>query len=222
MAALAALDAHAGGDSAAEVERAARRLLQEQITRAGLRDARLTLEVVAPRPPAPPCPATPEISALDTRQVSRMRFVAQCVAENRSETFIVRASVSAPVLVASGAIRAGDEISETMLKLESRSLPNVGEAVAAPEEVIGQSSRRSLRAGQPIERRMLAAALLVRKGETVQIVANREGINASVTGQAMEAGHRDEIISVRNVSSGRLIRARVSGAGEVEALGSTR
>lgn len=202
------------------MEKKARQFLQEQIAQAGLSEARITLQLIGPKQPLPACRESPQISATDTRQNSRMRFVAQCAADNWREEFIVRAEVSAQVLVAATPLKAGEPIAEQALSLERRSLVNLAEALSDPAAVSGQSSKRALRAGQMLERRLLIATLLVRKGATVQIVAHKEGITASGVGQALEAGRRDEIIGVRNLSSGRLLRARVTGADEVEPLSS--
>ncbi|HSD40193.1 MAG TPA: flagellar basal body P-ring formation chaperone FlgA [Rhodocyclaceae bacterium] len=202
--------------AASLIEQAARELLQEQARHNGLRDAELMLEVVSAQPQPRSCRDTPSISALDTRHVSRMRFVAYCASESWREEYTVRAEVSAQVLVAATRITAGQPITADALRLEKRVLAAPQEALSDTAEVVGQASRRALQPGQVVERRMLASAVLVRRGATVQIVARNAGIVVTSVGQATEAGHRDDIIGVRNAVSGKLIRARVTGVDEVE------
>jgi flagella basal body P-ring formation protein FlgA len=221
VAALMMCAVEAGTDTATLVENKARQFLQEQAAHEGLLEPRVTLQVLGTQRPPRTCRETPEISAADTRQASRMRFVALCVTDNWREEYVVRADMSALVVVAASRIDAGAPIVEEDLKLERSSLVNLQEVTSDPAFVAGKASRRALRAGQVLERKMLVAAVLVRKGATVQIVARNAGIVASSVGEATGTGRRDEVIAVRNATSGKLIRARVSGVNEVEPLNDT-
>ncbi|WP_170942928.1 flagellar basal body P-ring formation chaperone FlgA [Candidatus Dactylopiibacterium carminicum] len=199
------------------VENAARRWLEELAQRHALQEPLLTLRVVPPTGRTPKtCATPPEISALDTRQISRMRFALACTSGNWREEYLVRGALSARVLVAATRIEARRPLTEDDVKLERRDLPNPAETVADVEELAGQASRRALQPGQVINRRTLAPALLVRRGANVRIMARNGNIAVAAAGQAVDNGHQGETISVRNLTSGKLIRARVVGIDEVE------
>jgi flagella basal body P-ring formation protein FlgA len=48
------------------------------------------------------------------------------------------------------------------------------------------------------------------------MLARRDGIEVSTSGEALDAGSRGAIVRVRNSGSGQVVRMRVTGAGTVE------
>ncbi|KTT42598.1 flagellar basal body P-ring biosynthesis protein FlgA, partial [Pseudomonas oryzihabitans] len=62
----------------------------------------------------------------------------------------------------------------------------------------------------------LEQAELVRKGEQVVISARSASFDIRMQGQALADGAKDEEIRVRNLSSNRVIHARVVDQGQVE------
>lgn len=220
MLGAAAANAATAADVRARVEEAARQILAEQAARAGLAEPRFVVAAVGSARSPRGCPgaaAQLAVEALDTQHASRMRFVARCASEDWSEPYTVRAEVSALVVIAAAAVKAGSALGKDDLVLERRVLfGSIDEALSDPAAVVGQASRRALRPGQAVDRRMLAEALLVRRGAPVSIVARHTDIVVSVAGQATEAGRRGDIIDVRNAATGTHIRARVIGVDEVE------
>lgn len=85
-----------------------------------------------------------------------------------------------------------------------------------PEELLGLRTPRRIRAGQLLTADALLPDLLVHKDEEVQIRASGNGIQASMTGVALEDGSQGEAIRVRNVASGREIQGWVSAPGVVD------
>jgi flagellar basal body P-ring formation protein FlgA len=210
----------AWADGAAEVERAARALLAADAQRAGLVEPQFSMEVVSAARTPRSCPKPVEVDIGDRSNPLRMRAVARCPAGNWSEQYTVRARVIARVVVAAGAIASGRALDMNDLALERRELTGTLDNVFSdPAELAGQASRRALRAGQVVDRRSVAEAVLVRRGSEVSIVARNEGIVVTTAGQAEGNGRRGETISVRNVATGKVIRARVTGPNEVEPAG---
>jgi len=199
-----------------KIEQEARRQIDKQLLSSGLSEPEVELSVVSSRP-APPCNAPVEVEALDTRQYARMRFVARCPDPGGwRHDFVVRARVSAQVAVTAMPLRAGEALSDQPLTLERRDVTLVSDAVGDPREVLGQTSRRSLRAGEIVRSSQLAAPLMVKRGDQVLMVARHEGIEVSMAGEALDAGARGAIVRVRNTASGQVVRMRVAGAGTVE------
>jgi len=199
-----------------QLEAFAERTLLEQAERQGwLRPQLRLLPAARGAQAAPPCPAGWQIEAIDTRALGRLRFAAHCPGLP-SRTLLLRAQLSAEVLVAAAALNAGQAIAETDLRLERRDITNTPDALSRSEAAVGQSPRSSLRPGQLLSQRQLQAALLVRRGQKVAIVARRGGLEVQAAGEALEAGAQGAQIRVRNLASGRIIAARVLDAGQVE------
>lgn len=179
-------------------------------------DPQVELSVLSARP-APPCSAPVEIEAADTRQFARMRFVARCPdPKGWRLDFVVRARVSAVVAVTAAPLKAGEALADEHITLERRDVTLMGDAIGSPEAALGQTSRRSLRAGEVLRSGQLVAPQVVKRGDQVLMVAKHDGIEVSMAGEALDAGARGAVVRVRNVASGQVVRMRVAGAGTVE------
>jgi len=211
--------APAGYDPQAAVERTAREHLQALSDAAGLRSVSVDVTAI-PRDTLRPCARQLQVEDQDTRHLARMRFSAVCndSAPWRLE-FIVRGSIEADVVTAARDLRAGTPIAADALTTQRRELVALDAATSDATLVSGKASRRALRSGQMVNLQWLVEPLLVRHGAAVDIVARNPGIAVRVAGEALEAGRRWEVIEVRNVANGRVIRARVIAAHTVEPVG---
>lgn len=203
----------------AQVAEAARELLQQQAERDGLLEPAFELSVLTGLKPLPDCAVPLDIEPLDTRHAARMRFSVRCEAAGWQQPVVVRAEVSARVVVATAEIPANRPLQASELALERRPVPAWQDAVSDPQSIVGQSSRRALKPGQPVARRALAVPRLLRRGDTVRIVARHAGIEVSANGEALDAGGQGESIRVRNTRTGKVIRARITSASTVEPEG---
>jgi flagella basal body P-ring formation protein FlgA len=204
------------------VAQAAREALAAEAERIGLVDPEVQVEVlpagnaaVAPEPPA--CAQPWSVEALDARHATRMRFAATCAAATRTRVeFIVRGTVTASVVVTSTEIPSGRVIGAAEVSLERRDVSAVPDPVADLSAIAGMSSRRALHPGQVVQRQWLVAPVIVKRGDAVRIVARTGPVAVDVPGEAMEPGRRDDVVRVRNTTTGRVIRARVIDASTVE------
>lgn len=197
------------------VERAAREQLDTRMAGTGLTDAQYELTVVSARA-APACGKAVVVEPVDTRQNARMRFSVRCPGAERGAEYIVRAKISAQVAVAAAPLAANEVIGDASITLERRDVTNIADALGAPELALGQTTRRSLRAGEVLRASMLTAQVLVKRGDAVVMVARLEGIEVTTAGQALDAGARGAIVRVKNAASGQTVRMRVQAAGVVE------
>jgi flagellar basal body P-ring formation protein FlgA len=202
-----------------QVAVAARRFIDEQVTNAGLLDPLITVSVVAGKRAPMSCGEPFIVEPVDARYLGRMRFAAVCNATKARQEFVVRADVSAEVLVTTAAVPAGRMFAATDLAFERRTVSAIDDVFSEAEAVIGQSSRRTLRAGQIVQRQVLVAPVLVRRGDTVRIVARSGPVEVTSMGEALEAGRSDDRVRVRNAATGKVIHARVTGSGMVEPVG---
>jgi flagella basal body P-ring formation protein FlgA len=204
-------------DLAARVEAAARQFVLEQASTKGLADAVVELKLATGPAPLPTCRDAVTVDALETRSITRMRFAAVCTgAEGWQREWIVRAELTAKVVVAAADVRANQALAESDLALERRRVMDLADALPDTEAAVGKASSRALRSGQLVSARWLAAPLLVRRGESVTILARNGGIEVQAAGVALEPGRLLEVVRVRNATTAKVIRARVIEAGTVE------
>ena len=88
--------------------------------------------------------------------------------------------------------------------------------ISDPEQAIGKKLTRPLQADQVLTPNILQVAESVRRGDQVVIAARSGGINVRMQGEALSGGTLGQQINVRNLSSQRVVRARVKGPGQVE------
>ncbi|WP_226197297.1 flagellar basal body P-ring formation chaperone FlgA [Burkholderia sp. AU30280] len=214
--------AHRGDPAVPQVEKAALTWLARYVANHALTAPHVSVAVSSPRRPAPPCSEPYEIAATDTKALTRMRFSVRCKGEPRATTYLVKARIDTPVLVAATALRSGHTLNEADFKQDVRDFALTPDALTVPALAVGRVLRRTVKAGQVIQARLLNGAETIRRGQTVQIEANSGPIRVSVPGTAMQNGAVDEVIRVKNASTGKVIFARVTGAATVEPVGVTK
>lgn len=206
----------------ARLEQAARAQLEQQAAAAGLVEPRFEVALVTTRP-APACAQPVAIEPQGTRLAARMRFVVRCPdAGGWRYEYVLRASVTSMVAVAARSIAANEPLTDDAVTIERRDVSSVADPVTTASAALGQSSRRTLRAGELLRAGQLAAPVLVRRGDQVVMVAHQQQIEVSTSGEALDAGSRGAIVRVRNGASGQVVRMRVTGAGTVEPVGIIR
>jgi flagella basal body P-ring formation protein FlgA len=95
-----------------------------------------------------------------------------------------------------------------------RSIPM--NTVSSLEEAVGKSLIVSIRPHTTITRLMLKDVLPVRKGKMVQVVLDNGVMRMMMNGIAEEDGAEDALVRIRNISSNKIIHARVIGQGKVQ------
>ncbi len=134
-------------------------------------------------------------------------------------SLIVQAKVEVmePVVVSARPLQRGEVLRADDLELAERDLASLrGGYFGDPSEVVGMKLKRSLGVGLPLQRGMLAAPIVIKRGDRVSIRAAGGGLDVRMQGEALEAGARGDTIRVRNLSSKRELEARVAGPGQVE------
>lgn len=201
----------------ARVEAAVRQFLAEQATLKGLVDPTFELSFVHRAPAPVPCPQAVTVDAVETRYLSRMRFTETCAGQaGWQRDWIVRAELSAMVVVATTDVPANRPLAESELAQARRKLPDMADSLPALDAAIGLASTRALRSGQVVQPRFLAPPLLVKRGDSVNILARSGPVEVQMAGEALESGRRGGIVRVRNSSTGKVIRARVLDSAVVE------
>lgn len=200
------------------VQDAATGQLQREAEANGWLAPKFDVNVVRGSRPLSACAQAVTVKPVDTRQPTRMRFDAVCPAaapDGWRYEFIVRALVSAEVVVAALDIPANQQLAADDVMLQRHDISGIADSVNDVQAVVGLRGKRTLRSGDVLRLGALAQPDMIKRGQAVRIVARREQIEVSMAGEALENGARDAVVRVRN-ANGTVIRARVKGAGVVE------
>jgi flagella basal body P-ring formation protein FlgA len=125
---------------------------------------------------------------------------------------------SRQVLVAASNLNAGQLLQPALFKLERMDADKINKShLLEATGLEGQELVRNLRAGEPIRLADMRAAIMVKKGELVQLIVGRPGeFQISVRLEAMQDGRLGEQIKLRNAESGRILGGVVTGKGSVK------
>jgi flagella basal body P-ring formation protein FlgA len=122
--------------------------------------------------------------------------------------------VSSTRALARGTILTADHLSLTQTQLGQ-----LGHGYfSRPQDVIGQRVKRPIAAGAILTPAQLETPPAIRRGQTVTVVANAQGIGVKMSGVALSNGAIGQIINVENASSGKRIQGIVRSSRSVEIL----
>ena len=122
----------------------------------------------------------------------------------------------APVAVAVSSLRRDDIITESLIHMEPRDLSTLRAPCLQLEQVIGKKVLRSIQAGSVIDLASIEFPPMVKKGELVKIIGQKNGLELTATGIAKTDGKEGQVIKVKNTSSDKDIFCRVTAPGLVE------
>lgn len=130
----------------------------------------------------------------------------------------VRLGVKGIRVVAAIPLKPGQLIRSDEVRLEEyEGFPDRGSWFASIEEVSGRLLRQRVASGAPLRREVVGDPPEVARGTTVRVEAASGAARVVLEGRAESDGRVGEVVSVRNLSTGRTFRARVEGPGRAVA-----
>jgi flagella basal body P-ring formation protein FlgA len=198
-----------------------RKFLESNLARRGI-----TIEITDPTTPrSPVLPDVPvEMKAeMSARQASGLVPVAVEVwAEGKREVRILlsyRVLSRGPVAQAVRDLAPGEIISMDDLVEAERDLAGLpDDAVKEASALAGLKVLRPVAAGSVIRKGAVAMPALVKRGGAVTLTARVGTVEARAMAQAKEDGANGAVVTVMNLGSRRLVKARVTGSETVEAV----
>lgn len=147
----------------------------------------------------------------------RMTVRVECHDEHNTWTRYVQANVRVftPVVVSTRVLQRGDIVSAIDMEMQELDLSAIRQtALRDMNHANGMQVRRTVPAGTPLTAEMLTPAMLIERGDTVMITAERGSIRIRQQGIAMQNGAKGSRINIRNSSSDRVVQAVVTGPGQ--------
>ena len=123
-----------------------------------------------------------------------------------------RAGHTVEALTYTRSLMAGDVIQPGDLGYSQ--IPAFATAAGAPrdaQEIIGKMAARPLRAGAPVSTRDVAAPLVIKRDDMVQVAYEADGVSLTMQGKAMAAAAIGDPVSVINLISKKVIQAIAAG-----------
>jgi flagellar basal body P-ring formation protein FlgA len=130
------------------------------------------------------------------------------------------AGLSVPVPATT--IYPGEIIDDGMITERSVQPSQLGRIIIVPQrsELIGKVARRTLLPGRPVPLVAVADPDLIPRGAPVELVFREGGLTILAQAMSLEAGQAGDMIRVRNLDSGLIIKAIVQADGTVRVGGS--
>ncbi len=163
------------------------------------------------------CAEPPQVSPRDRGSNGRINLQVSCGGPARWTLYIpVDVAIHRPVVVATRPVPRGQPVSNADLGLREMDVARLaGEYFTALEQVVGMEARRPLTPDTVVLATSLDAPLMIRRGESVTVTLERDGLVVRSTGRAESDGRRGQRIPVRNPVSQRTVDAWVTAPGEV-------
>jgi flagella basal body P-ring formation protein FlgA len=164
------------------------------------------------------CPTGLTAAAKDAGQLSARLSVQVSCTNNWSIYVPIDLAIYRQVVIAIKPLGPGSTIGDDDVQLAETDITQpLGEYLTQLDEAVGMSVKRSIAQGRPLVQQQLAPPLMVRRGDTVMINAATSVISVKMSGVALTDGRRGEQIRIKNQGSARVIDARVTGPGQVQA-----
>lgn len=157
-------------------------------------------------------------SSADKPGRSRYSIGVRCNGDQPWALYVpVSMSVFRKVLVLGREVGRGGLLTQADIRLEERDITRLRRGyLENPEQVLGKTPRRSVKAGTVLSPSLLESSALVSRGSRVTILGELGGIEVRMEGKALGNGALGERIQVRNSSSNRRVEATVVAAGIVQ------
>lgn len=128
----------------------------------------------------------------------------------------VMVKVSGNAIIATHPIARGTAISADDVQLQNRDLTQYTNGVfTSIDQVIGKTTTLNIQAGDVLRQEQLRAALTIRQGQQVTLIAQGAGFKVSSEGTAMGNAATGQVVAVKT-RSGQIIKGIAKGDGVVE------
>ena len=156
----------------------------------------------------------------NSSELTRFRYDLRCEDASGWEVSVtVKPDVYLPVLVARRALDRGTQLAASDLILKKKNISAIRDGVLIhPDDAVGLTVKKRIRPLQPIMPSQLEQPVLVERGQRVLMLAEQQGVQAKMIGEALKKGRKGDTIRVKNLSSERTVSALVESSGVVRML----
>lgn len=184
-------------------------------------EGRYEIEVrqLDPRLRMPFCDKELTASLESPRPVGRVTTRVRCEGSSPWTVFVpAQVRLFRNVVTAVRPLKRDAVITEQDIAMRERDIGLLGQGfLSAEDQALGQKILRPMVIDQIIAPNFLEQPQMVKKGDQVVITARSGSISVRMPGEALSDGTFNEQIRVKNLNSKRIIKANITGPGQVEA-----
>lgn len=165
-------------------------------------------------------PLTSALPAGDRPDLMRLRYDIRCDGPAGWEIAVtVKPDVYLPILVAKNALERGRLLAASDVEMKKRNIVGLRDGfITNPDDAMGLTLKKRVRELQAIAPAHLDQPVLIERGQQISMIAEQDGVQAKMMGEALKKGRKGDIIKVRNLQSQRVVSARVDDRGVVRML----
>ena len=138
-----------------------------------------------------------------------IRTNADSTSKIHSKKKIIKISNSIKLIILKNNLKKGEVIQKHDLKFDYKTNSVGNGFFESFDNLVGRKINQNLSKGQVIKIRHLEENFMVSEGQSIIIFSDLYGINVRMQGNALENGHFNELIKVKNISSGKIVQGRV-------------
>ncbi|MET0378890.1 MAG: flagellar basal body P-ring formation chaperone FlgA [Spongiibacteraceae bacterium] len=184
------------------------------------RTSRIEFALVAmdPRLNLPDCSQPLALAIKEQANItSRLNIQVSCNTGMGWNVFIpVDVAIYLPVVSANGLLARNTTLAAGDIQMTETDITRInGQYLTRAQDAVGLSLKRQLNPGTAITSDLLSQPILIKRGDSVTITAESDGLSVKMPGVAMSDGRRGEQIRIKNNNSAKIVDARVVEAGQV-------
>lgn len=164
------------------------------------------------------CPKPLEVfKANEQMKAGRASIGVRCSADKKWSVFVSAViKVYESVIVLTRPVQRGELITGQHLSIEKKDISNTrGDFVTGLEQVENKEAARNMPVGTVLGLKSVIVPPLIKRKDKVIISSGQTDFSIQMSGTAMMEGSKDQVIKVKNDSSGRIIAGTVIAAGMV-------
>ncbi len=128
----------------------------------------------------------------------------------------VRIEVLQDIVVAARGLDRGTELTTEDVRIQRRWVKKIpASIIETVDDAAGKMLTATVRPNALLSKNMLRDVLPVRRGKMVQVILDKGPMTMVMNGLAEEDGDQDAIVRIRNLTSNKVISARVTGPSTV-------
>lgn len=163
---------------------------------------------------APECQSPFSVESRNTLRLGRNSIEVSCQ-HRASWSLMLNADIEVwrDVVVLRDHLPRGQRINTTNITLQQRNIGDLQRGYYTEiEDVLGNISKRSLKAGTAISPSMIDLPIIIKRGQAITLKAERPGFSVNMNGIALKKGRKGDRIKVKNSNSNKVLYGRVAAS----------
>lgn len=180
----------------------------------GQRDGAVSKVVISGIPQgykSPECRTPLEVKPTNTLRLGRNSIEVSC--QHRSSwSLMLNADIEVwrDVVVLRDHLSRGQRVKRTSIVLQQRNIGDLQRGYYTNiKDIMGNVSKRSLKAGTAISPSMINLPIIVKRGQAITLRAERPGFSVNMKGFALKKGRKGDRIKVKNGKSNKVLYGRI-------------